>query len=49
MESIEARDRSDRERAVGPLRRTDEQIYLDTSGMDVQEVVGHLAERIENG
>jgi cytidylate kinase len=46
---IEERDRSDFERKVGPLMRTDEQIYVDTSNMSQSEVVAHIEEIIKNG
>jgi cytidylate kinase len=43
---IEARDRSDAEREVGPLQRTDAQIYLDTSAMTQEEVVDWIVKRV---
>jgi cytidylate kinase len=46
---IKERDRSDFERRVGPLMRTDDQIYVDTSDMSQQEVVAHIEEIIKNG
>lgn len=46
---IEERDRSDRERAEGPLRRTDEQIYLDTSEMDAEAVINFIVEKVRHG
>ncbi|MFW5857123.1 MAG: (d)CMP kinase, partial [Planctomycetota bacterium] len=45
-DEIEARDRSDRERAVGPLRRTDDQIYLDTSDLSPEAVVDRIVTRV---
>jgi cytidylate kinase len=48
MADIEARDRSDQEREVGPLMRTDTQIYLDTSEMTQEEVVTWIVERVEH-
>lgn len=42
---IAARDRSDASRAVGPLRRPDDAVVVDTSGLQFDQVVGEL-ERI---
>jgi CMP/dCMP kinase len=43
---IEARDRSDFDRPVGPLKRTGEQIYLDTSDMTPEEVTDALVRTV---
>jgi cytidylate kinase len=49
MEEIEARDRSDFEREVGPLKRIPEQIYVDTSEMTQDEVIDHIVGIVKNG
>jgi cytidylate kinase len=46
---IAERDRSDTERAVGPLRRTGEQIYLDTSAMTQAEVIDRVVGIVDGG
>lgn len=46
---IAERDRSDTERAVGPLCRTPEQVYLDTSEMNAAAVIRWLEEHIQTG
>jgi len=38
-QALEARDHSDRTRAVSPLMRADDAIYIDTTGIPVGEVV----------
>ncbi|MHC4249511.1 MAG: (d)CMP kinase [Planctomycetota bacterium] len=44
-EEIASRDRSDRERADGPLRAADDAEVVDTTGMTFEQVVGRLEER----
>lgn len=41
-ESIEERDYNDMHKAIGALKRTDEQIYIDTSHMSIEEVVSTI-------
>jgi CMP/dCMP kinase len=43
MEDIENRDRSDRERAIGPLRTPEDAIVIDTGDRSIDEVVETLA------
>lgn len=43
LADIEARDRSDRERAVGPLRTPEDAIVIDTGDRSIDEVVETLA------
>ena len=43
---IVARDQSDFNRAVGPLCRTPEQVYLDTSGMTADAVIAAIIDRV---
>lgn len=38
-QDLEARDQSDRTRPVSPLMKADDSIYIDTTGMPVEEVV----------
>jgi len=43
------RDALDQGRDLGPLRRADGAVELDTSDMTVDEIVADLARRIEDG
>ena len=45
-EEVAGRDRTDLERAVAPLRQADDAERVDTTGMTIEEVVGHLARRV---
>lgn len=49
IEEIEARDKSDFEREVGPLKRTEDQNYLDTSDMSCDEVIEYIIKAVKNG
>jgi cytidylate kinase len=44
LQAIEERDRSDRTRAVSPLMKADDAVYLDTTGVPIDEVVGQALE-----
>ena len=44
--AIEARDRSDRERSVGPLRVADDAIVVDTTDLAIEDVVERLLQHI---
>jgi cytidylate kinase len=44
--AIEARDQADRERAVAPLRRPPDATYVDSSDLDVDEVVELMLARL---
>jgi CMP/dCMP kinase len=46
-EAIESRDRSDRERAVGPLRAAEDAICVDTTKRTIDEVVERLLRSIK--
>ena len=46
-ESIKNRDYSDMNREYGALKRTDDQIYIDSSNMTVEEVVDSMMEVIK--
>ncbi|MFH0910827.1 MAG: (d)CMP kinase [Planctomycetota bacterium] len=46
---IASRDRSDLERAVGPLKRTGDQVYLDTTDLSVAEAVQQIVRRAQDG
>jgi cytidylate kinase len=52
-EALEARDRADRTRSVSPLTVADDAIYVDTTGLSVEEVVTKvfsiLDDRIRSG
>jgi cytidylate kinase len=41
-QALEARDLSDRTRAVSPLTRADDAVYIDTTGVPVEEVVNRV-------
>jgi cytidylate kinase len=43
-QALEARDRSDRTRSTSPLTVADDAIYVDTTGIPVQEVVDRVLE-----
>jgi len=45
---IEARDKSDRDREVGPLRPADDAIIVDTTELTIEEVVRTLIEYVED-
>jgi len=45
--SLEARDASDRSRTVSPLVVAPDALYLDTTGLAIQDVVNHVAAAIE--
>ncbi len=47
--AIEARDRSDESRSVGPLRPAADAICIDTTRLTVEEVVEQLLDRINPG
>jgi cytidylate kinase len=40
------RDRRDRERSVAPLRKADDAVVLDCSGLSVREVVARIVDRV---
>ena len=46
-EALEARDRSDRTRAMSPLTIAADASYIDTTGMSVDEVVGEVLKIID--
>ena len=48
QEDIEMRDLSDKTREVGPLVCADDAIIVDTTNMDINEVVEYLLEHINN-
>ena len=43
-QALEARDRSDRTRAVSPLTKADDAVYLDTTGVPIEQVVAQALE-----
>lgn len=47
LEEIRCRDKSDRSRAVGPLKAADDAVVVDTSNMTIDEVVRHLTELVK--
>ena len=47
QQAIEDRDRSDRERAVGPLRPATGAVVIDTTGMRVEDVVERVVHCVE--
>lgn len=42
LREIMARDARDAQRAVAPLRPADDAVLLDTTGMDIDQVVGRV-------
>ena len=52
LSDVETRDQKDAGRAASPLRRADDQVYVDTSGLSAREVEDHLEalvlERLRN-
>lgn len=46
--AIEARDKSDRDREVGPLRPADDAIIVDTTGLTIEQVVRTLLDYVED-
>jgi len=47
--AIEERDKSDQERAVGPLKPADDVIVIDTTDLSIEEVVETLLRIVEEG
>jgi len=45
--AIEERDKSDEDRAVGPLRPADDAVVIDTTDLDIEEVVEKLLRCVE--
>lgn len=48
MREISQRDRLDRERPVAPLRRADDAFLVDTTALDVDEVVERILKRVRD-
>ena len=48
IENIEMRDYNDMHKPVGALTRTDEQIYIDSTNMTIDEVVKTIVDNIKN-
>lgn len=48
LRAIEARDKSDREREVGPLTAAQDAIIVDTTKLTIEQVVGRVVEIVEN-
>ncbi len=44
--AIEARDRSDENRAVGPLKPADDAVTIDTTGLSIEQVVERVCRRV---
>ena len=47
-ENIKMRDHNDMHKEVGALMRTDDQVYIDSTNMDIDEVVDKMVNIIEN-
>ena len=47
IESIIERDNDDKNRKVGALKRTDDQIYIDSSDMTIEEVINKIMEEVK--
>jgi cytidylate kinase len=46
-QALDARDRADRTRALSPLTMAEDAVYLDTTGMSVEEVAGKVLGLVE--
>ena len=46
LENIKARDKSDKEREIGALKKAEDAIYIDSSNMEIKEVVGTIEKEI---
>ena len=46
IESIKARDYNDINKPIGNLKRTNDQIYIDSSNMSINEVVDKIINEI---
>ena len=46
LENIKARDKSDKEREIGALKKADDAIYIDSSNMEIKEVVEEIEKEI---
>lgn len=44
---IASRDKQDSERAIAPLRKADDALYLDTSNMNIEQVTAKILELVE--
>lgn len=47
-ENIKARDYNDSHKEVGSLIRTDEQIYIDSTNLNIEEVVDLIMKEVLN-
>ena len=47
QKAIEQRDRQDESRAIGPLKPADDAIVIDTTDLNIEQVVGELLCRVE--
>lgn len=47
LDDVERRDRADSQRAVAPLRQAEDAILIDSSGRDIDDVVGEMVRHIE--
>ena len=46
LENIKARDKSDKERKIGALKKAEDAIYIDSSNMEIKEVVETIEKEI---
>ncbi|MFR4651228.1 MAG: (d)CMP kinase, partial [Phascolarctobacterium sp.] len=46
-QDIAARDKQDSERAISPLRQADDALLLDTSDMNIEQVVEKIMQLVE--
>jgi cytidylate kinase len=49
MDRLAARDRRDSERLVAPLRKADDAVVIDTSGLDFESQVARIVALIRGG
>ncbi|MEK6598992.1 MAG: (d)CMP kinase [Deltaproteobacteria bacterium] len=48
IEEVKARDKRDSTRALSPLKKADDAIHIDTSNMEIEDVVKKMVEEIES-
>lgn len=47
IESIEKRDKTDKNKTVGALKRTENQKYIDTTNRNIEDVITEILEKVE--
>ena len=47
LDDVKYRDKQDSERAMAPLRRADDAILVDSTGLSVEEVIGRVLQQVD--